>query len=370
VCQALEIAEAVGAQAQIAGAMYIRGYIHAVSGSLDKAQVDLQRALEIGRAVADPNRQALTLHLLALRESWQGRYDQGLSLGEEGIRLARAHRLIVPLLRCLWSHALTLNNLGNHDQAITELADGLALAEKIGDEAFITRYLNTIGWVRIECGDYGDGLALSERSYELTRRSANAGHGTGAERAAFIRNNEADAFMAQGDFAAAAQALDESLHTVQHPPPSRWMTWRYSAHCYASLGQLALQQGDADRARRFADQSLEIAVPTGSRAFESWAWRIKGESATRRRAWQEAQDSLGRSVEIAESIRHPRHEWLSWLALGRLRAAEGRRDEARQCYQAAWKIVTALRARASDPGLRAGLASASSIRELDELARE
>ena len=367
--QALEIAQAAGVTAEIGGAMYVRGYIRAVSGNLAEAAVDLQRALEIGRAVADPNRQALILHMLGLRESWQGRYDEALRLGEEGIVIAREHRLVVPLMRSIWGQALALNNLGDYDHALAALVDGLALAERIGDDAFIPRYLNTIGWLRIGCGDLGDGIAVSERAYEITRRSSRAGHGTGAERAAFIRNNEADAFMEQRDFVAAAQALDESLHTVQHPPPSRWMTWRYSTHCYASLGQLALLRGDPDRARRFADQSLEIATPTASRLFESWAWRIKGESATMRRAWEEARDSLGRALEIADHIRHPRQQWLSWLALGRLRAAEGRRDEARQCYQAALGIVTAMRGRTTDSGLRAGLESAPPIRELEALAR-
>ncbi len=369
VSRALELAEAAGAKAEIGGALYIRGYIHAVSGSLAEAQADLRGALEIGRSVADPNRQALTLHLLSLRESWQGRYDEGLRLAEESARLSRAHHLALPLLRSLWTRALALNNLGDYDRALVELAEGLALTEKIGDEAYLSRYLNTIGWVRIGCGDYGDGISLSERSYEVARRASSAGHGTGVERAAFIRNNEAEAFMARGDYAAAAQALDESLHTVQHPPPSRWMTWRYTAHCYAGLAELALLRGDTDGARRFADQSLEIATPTASRQFESWAWRLKGEGATRRRAWAEAQDALGRAVEIADSIRHPRQQWLSRLALGRLRAAEGRGDDARRSYQAAWKIVTALRGRTSDPGLRAGLESASSIRELEDLAR-
>jgi tetratricopeptide (TPR) repeat protein len=308
--------------------------------------------------------------LLSLRESWQGRYDEGLRLAEDGVRLSRAHHLGIPLLRNLWTHALALNNLGDYDRALAEFADGLALAEKIGDDAYGARYLNTIGWVRIGCGDYGEGIAFSERSYELTGRSSRAGHGTGAERRVFIRNNEAEAFMALGDHAAAAQALDESLHTVQHPPSSRWMTWRYSTHCYAGLGQLAQQRGDADRARRFAEQSLEIATPTASRQFESWAWRIKGESATMRRAWAEAEDALGRALTMAQAIRHPRQEWLSHVALGRLRAAQGRRDDARQCYQAAWKIVTTLRTRTSDPGLRAGLESAASIRELEDLARQ
>jgi len=147
------------------------------------------------------------------------------------------------------------------------------------------------------------------------------------------------------------------------------MTWRYSTHCYAALGQLALQRGDADRAWRFADQSLEIATPTASRQFESWAWRIKGESAVMRRSWGEARDALERAVEIAEAIRNPRQQWLSRLALGELHAAEGRRDDARHSYQAAWKIVTELRARTNDPALRAGLASAPSIRKLEGLPR-
>ena len=367
--QALELAEAVGAKAELGGALYIRGYLHGLNAALDEAAVDLRRALEIGRAVNDPNLQALTLHLQSLRESWQGRYDEGLRLAEDGVRLSRAHHLGVPLLRSLWTHALALNNLGDCDQALAEFVDGLALAEKIGDDAYLARYLNTIGWVRIGCGDYGEGIEFSEKSYELTGRSSRAGHGTGAERRAFIRNNEGEAFMAQGDLAAAAQALDESLHTVEHPPASRWMTWRYSTHCYAGLGQLALLRGDTDRARRFADQSLEIATPTASRQFESWAWRIKGESATMRRAWGEARHALGRALSFAEGIRNPRQQWLSQVALGRLHAAEGRRDEARQAYQAAWSIVTTLRDRTKDPGLRSGLASAPSIRELEDLAR-
>jgi tetratricopeptide (TPR) repeat protein len=274
------------------------------------------------------------------------------------------------LTGCLWTEAVATTELGDYDTALSLLAEGLALSEKNGDDAFITRYLNTLGWLRIESGDFAEGIALSERSYEITGRSSRAGHGTGAERRAFIRNNEADAFMGRDDLSAAAEALDEAVHVVQHPPPSRWLTWRYAIHCYASLGQLALLRGDADQARRFAEQSLEISTETTSRKFESWAWRIKGESATMRHAWSEADESLRRALTIAEDIRQPRHTWLTHLALGRLRAAQGRRDDAHQSFRAAWAIVTALRAKTRDPGLRAGLESAPLIRELEGLARD
>jgi tetratricopeptide (TPR) repeat protein len=370
---ALEIAEAIGAQAPLGAAMHTRGYLrymHGLDGRLDEGDADLQQALHIGRTIGDPNREALARHLLSLKRSWQGRYSESLALDEEGVRLAREHRLVIPLLRCLWSRGVALTNLGEHDRALAEFAEGLALAEKIGDAAYMSRYLNTIGWVRIECGDLAEGIRLSERSYEVTQHSVYDGHGTGAERRAFIRNNEADAFMEQGDYTAAAHALDESLHTVQHPPPSRWMTWRYAAHCYASLGQLALIRGDADGARRFADQSLEIATPTAARRFESWAWRIKGESAIARRAWTEADDALRRARAIGEAIARPRQIWLNELALGRLHAALGRTDDARARYRAALGVVERMRVHTQDPGLHAGLVRMTQIRELEGLVDE
>jgi tetratricopeptide (TPR) repeat protein len=102
---------------------------------------------------------------------------EGLALANEAVRLAREHRLVVPLLRCLGNHGLAWHDLGDNDKALGALGEGLALAEKIGDEAFIPRYLNTIGWLRIECGDFAEGIPLSERSYEVTNRSSRAGHG-------------------------------------------------------------------------------------------------------------------------------------------------------------------------------------------------
>jgi len=365
--EAIELAEAAGAQRPLAGGLYVRGYIHLVSGNLDPAKDDVERALAIGRSVSDPNRQALALHLLALRSGWRGDYREGLEQASEGARLARDHSLVIPLLRCLWNQGAMWNDLGEYDAAFVALSEGLALAERIGDDAFIPRFQNTLGWMLLECGALDRGMELSELSYEVTNRSSRAGHGTGAERRAFIRNNEADAFMTRGDLASAAEALAESHSIVLHPPPSRWMTWRYATHCYASQGQLALRQGDPARAGRLADQSLELAAPTASRKFEAWAWRIKGESATARHAWGEAEEALQRSLALATAIRQPRQTWLSHEALGRLDAARGRRDDALARYRAAWDIITSLRAATRDPGLREGLESSPLAREVESL---
>ena len=367
--EAIAIAEEVGATAILSGGLYVRGYVQAVSGQLEAAEADFGRAVHLGRAAGDHVRQAFALHMLGLRKSWQGEYREGMRLNAEAVAIAREHRLVAPLHRALWAHGIGLAETGDYNAALGTLEEGLALAERIGDDTYITRSLNTLGWLRIDCGDFARGVALSERSYELTNRSARPGHGTGAERRAFIRNNEADALMAQGDLAGAGEALAESLHIIQHPPPSRWMTWRYATHCYASLGQLALLRGDPALARRMADQSLELATPTSSRKYESWAWRVKGESITALETWGEAEEALRRALAIAEAIRQPRSTWLCQVALGRLAAARGRRDDALAHYRAARALITSLRAGVQDPGLRAGLESSPLIREVEDLAR-
>lgn len=59
--EAVEIAEAVGAPEPLGGALFVRSYVHSVSGKLDVAEAGLARALEIGRAQGDRSRVALTL---------------------------------------------------------------------------------------------------------------------------------------------------------------------------------------------------------------------------------------------------------------------------------------------------------------------
>jgi tetratricopeptide (TPR) repeat protein len=245
---------------------------------------------------------------------------------------------------------------------LASLQEGLTLAEKLGDEGFMCRFLNTLGWVHIECGDLDLGLELSARGLELARRDR---HATGAERAAFTLLNEGDAFMAKGDLAAASEKLEEALQIVKHPPPSRWMTWRYSTHCYVSLGELALAREDPESANGFADRSLEIAVPTRSRKFESRAWRVKGESATMRRQWDEAEEALRRSLAIAQEIDEPRQLWNSHISIARLNGELKRVEVADRSYRAANEILDRLLGNVRDPGLRVGLElQLRSLREL------
>ena len=190
--EAIEIAEAVGAQAPLGGGLFIRGYLHAVSGRLDVAEADFGRALEIGRARGrSQSPGARPASPGAAAGAGKGQYRRQPGAGQRGSpdrARASARRPAPPV--SLESGA-GLHELGDYDRALAALDEGLALAEKIGDDAYIPRYLNTLGWLRIDCGDFARGIAAvasdRTRSRSAHRAPATAPAPSGAPSSATTR---------------------------------------------------------------------------------------------------------------------------------------------------------------------------------------
>ncbi len=359
--EAIALSEAAGPPGALAGALLVNATVHSVTARHDEAENDVRRALAISRSAGDRNWEGLALSWTGFLRNWQGRYRESLEVSREGVRVARERQLLAPLLRCLWSQGVASAGTGDYEGALAALREGLSLTEKMGNEAELTRFSNTLGWLHIECGDLDRGLAISARSLDLARRSR---HATGLERAAFILINEGDAFMAKGDLAAASEVLDEAFHIVEHPPESRWMTWRYETHCLVSLAELWLARGDPARAERLADRSLGIAGSTHFRKYESRALRVKGESALAAGRLAEAGRTLAHALAIAQGIAEPRQTWLCYAALGRLHAARKDEDAAGQAYRAARGLVEGVKEAVRDPQLRGGLEQAGAVREI------
>jgi hypothetical protein len=70
-----------------------------------------------------------------------------------------------------WLAGLALTGKGDYDAALVRFEEGLGLSEKVGDEVWHHRLLNSLGWLSIECGDL-------ERALDLNRRGTR-GPGSG-----------------------------------------------------------------------------------------------------------------------------------------------------------------------------------------------
>ena len=146
------------------------------------------------------------------------------------------------------------------------------------------------------------------------------------------------------------------------------MKWRYSAHLFASLGELWLARGDTTKAREFSQQCLELATRSNSRKYLVRGWRLQGEIALARRQWDEANTALRTALDSAEAIGNPPQLWKTHLAMGRFHGELGRVEAARQAHRAARDVIERLKANLRDADLRASVESAPMIRLADGLA--
>jgi class 3 adenylate cyclase/tetratricopeptide (TPR) repeat protein len=348
--QAIVVAETVDAQSVLAGAHLTIGYVYELMGRLDEARTELERTITISRPLGDVANEAAALIYEAEMPGWEAKFDEAAHLYTAGLQLARAHNVLMPLLEGLFMYGITLTGKGDYDGALALLTEGLALTEKVGDENFVPRYLNSLGWLHLECGDL-------DRALDLNRQGAAGGQKRGdPEMIANAELNLGDIFLMQGDLVLAQEYLDKVYRLTHDPATSDWMKWRYSMHLFASLGDLWLTRGDLAKAQEYVALCLQGATRTNARKYLIKGWRLQGEIALARQQRDEAEGWLQQALALAQVVGNPTQLWKTHLALGRLHAEVQHPEQERQEYGAAREVIDRLRENLQEPGLRASLA--------------
>jgi len=352
---AIQVVEGAEATAVLAAAYTVTAAVFEVTGRLDEAWANLQRALTLSRSVGDVANEAFAVLVLGEIQNFRGQYGEAVRFHSETLRIARAHRLLEPLLWVHFSYGVALTGQGAYDHALTMLEEGLALSAKVGDEACRHRLLNTLGWLYGEVGDL-------KRALELNRQGAEEARPRGdPETLANAELNLGDLLVAEGDLLQAHELLAGVHRLVKNPGTSDWMKWRYSTHIFASLGDFWLARG-------FANQCLELATRMTSRKYLVRGWRLAGEIALAQRRWEEAEQALRHALTFAETIGNPTQLWKTHVALGRLFAEAKQPEEAQRAYRAAKTVIEHVRGSLTDPRLRAGLENALFVRQVCQLA--
>ena len=361
--QATEIARTIDAPSIHAGSLLNEGFVQLVTGRLTEAWTTFDQTLLLSRQANDRISEATALVFVAELESWEGHYARAAQVYDEGIQLGRAHNALIPVFEGVFMAGVNLTGQGAYDRALAVLEDGLALVERVGDENYTPRYLNSLGWLCMECGDL-------DRARELNQRAAEGGRKRGDhESFANAELNLGDLALLNGDLPLARDYLVGVHRLVEDPATSEWMRWRYSIHLFASLGELALAQGDLAAARAHADECLERATRTRSRKYLVKGWRLRGEIATARRMWEDAESALHEALAVAEAIGNPTQLWKTYKAFGELHSERRAGERARRAYLASRDVIERVKSRLHDPQLCASLERAPFIRQVYALTQ-
>jgi tetratricopeptide (TPR) repeat protein len=302
--------------------------------------------------------ESLALTVAGVVKSWEGAYDDADGLQLDALTLARQYNLLVPLLFTAFLRGLTLTAKGDFMAALATFEEGLTLAAKLGDEAIHHRLLNCLGWRHFELGDLERAADLNRQSALIGRRRRDDGTMANAE------INLGDVLLTHGALHEAAELFDGVERLARDPATSPWMRFRYSNRLWASMGELALAQGDLDRARSRAQQCLELATQTNARKNLVKGWRLSGSIACAARRWDEAHGALHEALAVAKAIRNPTQLWRTNAALGQYHAQRRQKDAARSAYKAARGVIDSLLVGLSTPQLRGALERLPIVQEL------
>jgi transcriptional regulator with AAA-type ATPase domain/tetratricopeptide (TPR) repeat protein len=361
--EAIDLAGPVGAEAVVAHAQFTIGFVRGVTGVLDEAKSAIERALVASRSAGDVVHYSLALTTAGLFKNWEAEYAAAEQLQAQGLAIAREQNLLVPLLFSAFFRGLTLTGRGDYTGALGTFREGLELAEKVGDEVIQHRLLNCLGWLHFELGDLDGAAELNTRSADGGRRRNDPGTLPNAEL------NLGDIFLARGDLPLAREMFDRVDRFARDPTTSAWMRFRYSIRLSASLGELALVQGDLNQARRHAQRCLELAARTNARKNLVKGWRLAGEVACAARQWDDAERALREARAIAETIGNPTQLWRTYAALARFHAEQGNKDAARLAAGDAGRVVDGVLAGLGNETLRASLEGLALVREIRARAR-
>jgi DNA-binding SARP family transcriptional activator len=240
---------------------------------------------------------------------------------------------------------------GHDEEGAAVLHEGLALAEATGERELVAKSCRELGFVEVQAGrtvsagrwlmrageaaDAPDeraavlgvrGMALSDRAHYaaaigLLRESVAVARGCGdARQTAWSLTLQGRAHLLRGEDEEAQEALDASLALVAR---ERWIAFQPLPE--ALRAELALRDGDPERALTLVEHAFSLGCRLGDPCWEAIAARTRGlvhaEAGERAEALVCLRDAADRAVRVADPYVWMRAHCLE--ALAGLEIAEG-----------------------------------------------
>jgi tetratricopeptide (TPR) repeat protein len=342
-------------------------FLNAVLNRREEMAHYAARASDYMLEVQDPFSRWQFEFLKGMAPHWMGDYSTALDINTAARNLAEQSHVAVAVVWHIWSESLMRSARGEYSRALLILKELLTFSDRIGDTAGKARVLNTIGWIYGELQDHDEAMIWNEKSivaaqdikaYSKVEIEANA------------RLNLADSLMALGRDKEAEEHFKWVEQVVRNPkPPETWMLWRYAQHMFHSYGELWLARGDAEKAMACAEECLELAEKSESRKIIVKARRLRAQALMALGQAGEAERDLDTAIQLAREVGNPPQLWKSYVALGDLRKARGRTEDANSAYGEGFSVIEQVAADLEDEELRETFLSSPHVKTIREAAK-
>ncbi|HSP73292.1 MAG TPA: AAA family ATPase, partial [Gaiellaceae bacterium] len=228
------------------------GRIHFRLGEHERAMEWARRALALGQQLGAPDVVANAYNTLGIAIARAGDIEQAAAHVRQSLETALGHQLGAIACRA-YSNLAVMYAALDHERSGEYCREGLALAEKIGDQLQQAWLFCTLaGGHCTLAGDYDAGIEAAETAVEVDRRLGQRGH---LPVPLIIL---AQIHQCRGNHERSAQYYREALEvavTVGEP--------QLLFPCYDGLATLAIEAGDVEEAEQWLAKSRDVQRATG-----------------------------------------------------------------------------------------------------------
>ncbi len=319
---AAKVAARHGLPVVAALAQFLDAFDCAVTGGdVDREERVMHVALQACERSGEEAAIGLIHFALAQHAEWTGSYRDAIRFADRAIAAGRKLRLPHLVIWTGWFLGKATCCLGDYATAIRQLTEAYEVCDRIGDRAWKSRLLNTLGWCFAEIGDPERARGYNERAAALARDIGDA---------EIICNSEinlAANHLTLGDVDRAVGYLDPIRARLERPGDP-WMRWRYRLHALDAAGRVALVRRDPERAVALADDEADAARRHRAPKLEARALLLRGDALLAADRRDDARAALAAASAIAERIEHPRALRDALGGMAELARRAGAADEA------------------------------------------
>src|SRR5436305_7128936 len=352
----------------------------------EREKAVLQTAAVIGRELPElllagvpESPETLALGVLARRNVIYGSYtlgsweDDAPAVFAEGMALAERLGDASPRVRLLSSYGVARLALGEMDEGMSHLRESLRLAEESGNG-----FLRLIARLPLVAalhatGPLGEALALSEEAEALGRDAPELDAEVGASPLGLLLAHRTSVLVHLGRFEEAERAARPAMDVARARADRESLCILHNA-----LSLLGLMTGDGERALQQARQAVENAEAVGTALSRTLALGALGRAQLGARRWSDAAETLGAVLALMRERRTVLFmEMVTLAMLAEACVGLGDRARARETMSLALEVgrrrrapVYAIRALVACARVLLALDGAQGAAEVDAMLRE
>jgi class 3 adenylate cyclase/tetratricopeptide (TPR) repeat protein len=274
------------------------GFVYAVLGNLKDAEHLLKKTFELGIHLDKSEVKAWSLVNLARYYNWIGEFEKALELCGRLDRLNQKIRSPYFMILLYFIQGSSYGALGRIEESKRQLRDGLKQLEGADDKFWRPRFLNTLGWVHAENGEFQDAVRLNKQSLE------EAIHTGDPEIIHNAQINLGENYLAMGDLSEARNILERAWQEIKKSGIS-YTRWRYKTRLFIAMGELYGKLGNAKKGLGFIRKAMSLARKSLAKKHQAMAHLARSRLLSPRRPdliQKSLKKALALSLEMGTSL--------------------------------------------------------------------